>query len=80
MHRKKKKTQLCGKRAEPEQHHEDSEEQSGSTKQHTAPRRMLGTQSETNLSSVLDNQQERSTDLDDESVANIKQLGEEMEH
>jgi hypothetical protein len=79
MHRTRKKTELCRKRAKPEQHHDDSEEQSGSKKQHTAPLKMLSTQSEKNPSSVLENQQERSTVLDDESVANIKQLGDEME-
>jgi hypothetical protein len=75
---KKTPKNLCGKRVKPESSIEIQKDQPPCPKSATTPHSSKTTQFDDHPSSISEPMQERSSLINDESVAQIKQIGEEI--
>jgi hypothetical protein len=76
---KKTPKNLCGKRVKPESSIDIQKDQSPSTRAATKHHSSKTSQFDDHPSSISDPRQEQSSLIDDDSVAKIKQLGEDIE-
>ena len=76
---KKASKNLCGKRVKPESSIDIQKEHSPSIRAATKHHSSKSTQFDDEPSSISDPRQERSSLIDDDSVAKIKQIGEDIE-